>query len=247
MFSASEWTSLNKTIKYTMISGATGPSGISGTSGLTGTTGPSGLGASGLIGNTGPIGVTGATGASGASGAIGPSGPSGPIGPTGATGPTGPIGPSMSPDFFVIGPAPDLARSTILTTPSGTLTGVYLGSFTNTNAIQAAPNEKWLLTASGYTDNGTASSGDVYAIVLGEDPENYDNAPGVGSGARLTLDANSNVLPNSNGLPNKYWTLSGTIIATGGIDFYCSIYAYNLLAASSMTFYCTSFTAIRLE
>ena len=224
MFSASEWTTLNKTLKYPMISGATGPAGPSGPSGVTGSTGP-----------------TGPTGPSGPSGDTGPIGSTGPNGSSGQIGIPGPTGPSITPQFFAIEPAANLASATSLTPVAPALTGVYFGPFPNTNNIQAGAGEKWLLTASGYTNNGSASIGDAYAIVLGEDPTNNDNGPGAGCAVRLTLNADATILPN------QYWTLSGTVDTIGSTTFDCAIYAFNLLSANTMTFYCTSFTVIKLE
>lgn len=75
MLTASQWTTLNSTLR------CQGPAGIYGSTGPTGPTGPS------SIGDPGPTGATGAV-----DGPTGPTGPTGAIGATGATGPNG--GPS---------------------------------------------------------------------------------------------------------------------------------------------------------
>ena len=220
MFSSSDWTSFNKLAICVGPGGPTGP------------TGPDGP--------VGPSGDSGASGPTGATGPTGPTGPSGPTGPTGPQGSSGPTGPAIITPFFPIEPAANLLVAPTVTTASPSIVGAYVGTFVNTNSVQALANEKWLLTASGYTDNGSSKVGDIYAVILGEDPATSYNPISVGPVVRLTLDADATILPQ------QFWTLSGTITTAGAIDFACAIYAYNLSASDSMTFYCTSFTAIKL-
>ena len=76
MLTASQWTTLNSSLK------CIGPVGSGGATGATGPTGPS------VIGYSGPTGPTGTV--------VGPTGPTGPTGLMGATGATGPNGASVN-------------------------------------------------------------------------------------------------------------------------------------------------------
>jgi hypothetical protein len=114
MLTASQWTTLNSSLR------CNGPAGNSGTNGATGPTGPSDTGYSGPTGSSGTVG--------------GPTGPTGPIGPMGATGATGPQGaPTNSVSITVSGSLSISGSSqyqTILLNPSVSGTVVNLSSST---------------------------------------------------------------------------------------------------------------------
>lgn len=168
----------------------------------------------------------------------GPTGATGPKGDIGLTGPTGPSGnPGAATNNTAITPQPISSAKTLAYTGSNPLTTTYIGSFTNDSNVQGAAGDRWLLIANGFTDEGSNTDVDAYIVVLGEDPQNNDNAPGLGKDVRLTMRTDGG---------EKYWTLSGVITAAGAITFKCAIYSNLLTTATGATFYCTSFNAIKL-
>ena len=160
--------------------GPTGPTGITGSTGYTGPTGPGPTGATGATGPTGVTGTAGATGATGAQGFQGNQGPTGPfqvpqlpagmiyVAPGGQSIPAttstqltstaiglGTSGISVAPTYLAIGIAGYYrAYAQILYSP-----------FAGYADIEIRVNGSTRLA--GYTGNGTAAGGPLFASTAG--------------------------------------------------------------------------------